>query len=172
MPAAVCCGRPFRPADDLHRASNLADTRPGVRHGAVPPPGQQARVQDAVRGFIGQKATHRHVQALFQDHLARQGLVTHWAPRVARRPGRLKAFNVRACLGVTASTKHVTAILADTDPRLQAMWRSHASEEAGHCSTAFDLYRALAGHTDADTPVQRAAAGGQPPNAGQLGRLR
>jgi predicted metal-dependent hydrolase len=129
-----------------------------VRAGlAALPPGQQARFQDEVRGFIGQEATHRHVHALFNDHLARQGLVNHWAPRVARRLDRLKTFNVRAWLGVTAATEHFTAILAehllrnpdqlvDADPRLRAMWLWHASEEAEHRSTAFDLYRALGGN--------------------------
>jgi uncharacterized protein len=129
-----------------------------VRAGlAVLPAEQQARFAEEVRGFVGQEATHRHVHAQFNAHLARQGLVNHWAPRIARRLEKLKALDVRAWLGVTAATEHFTAILAEhllrqpdqlagAEPRLQAMWLWHASEEAEHRSTAFDLYRALGGN--------------------------
>ena len=129
-----------------------------VRTGmAALPAAQQARFQDEVRGFIGQEATHRHVHARFNGHLQQQGLVNHWAPRIDRRLTRLKTFDVRAWLGVTAATEHFTAIMAEhllrtpgqlegAEPRLQAMWLWHASEEAEHRSTAFDLYRALGGN--------------------------
>ena len=129
-----------------------------VRAGmAALPVDQQARFQDEVRGFIGQEATHRHVHARFNGHLQQQGLVNHWAPRIDRRLTRLKTFDVRAWLGVTAATEHFTAIMAEhllrtpgqlegAEPRLQSMWLWHASEEAEHRSTAFDLYRALGGN--------------------------
>ena len=117
----------------------------------------QARFQDEVRGFIGQEATHRHVHARFNAHLQQQGLVNRWAPRIERRLARLKTYDVRAWLAVTAATEHFTAILAEhllrhpdqlagTEPRLQTLWLWHASEEAEHRSTAFDLYRALGGN--------------------------
>lgn len=131
----------------------IDSVRAGV---AVLPAAEQARFQDEVRGFIGQEATHRHVHARFNAHLQQQGLVNHWAPRIDRRLRRLKSFDVRAWVAVTAATEHFTAILAEhllrtpeqlagTEPRLQALWFWHASEEAEHRSTAFDLYRALGG---------------------------
>ncbi len=121
------------------------------------PADQQARFQDEVRGFIGQEATHRHVHDRFNAHLQKRGLVDHWSPRITRRLTRLKTYDVRAWLAVTAATEHFTAILAEhllrhpdqlagAEPRLQTMWLWHASEEAEHRSTAFDLYRALGGN--------------------------
>ena len=35
--------------------------------------------------------------------------------------------------------------LQGAEPRLQTLWLWHASEEAEHCSTAFDVYKALGG---------------------------
>jgi predicted metal-dependent hydrolase len=50
---------------------------------------QQARFADEVQAFIGQEATHRRIHALFNEHLARQGLANHWeGPHpVAQLPG-------------------------------------------------------------------------------------
>lgn len=123
---------------------------------ATLPPEQRAAFEAEVKGFIGQEATHRRIHALFNEHLARQGLVNHWAPRVARRVKRLDGVDPRAWLAVTAATEHFTAILAEyllhqpqalagVEPRLKLMWEWHAAEESEHRSTAFDLYRALRG---------------------------
>jgi predicted metal-dependent hydrolase len=129
-----------------------------VRKGlAALPADRRADFEDEVRGFVGQEATHRHVHAQFNAHLARQGLVNHWEPRVARRLRRLEGMDARVWLGLTAATEHFTAImseyvlereaaLAGCEPRLRDLWRWHASEESEHRSTAFDLYRALGGN--------------------------
>jgi predicted metal-dependent hydrolase len=128
-----------------------------VRDGAKQlAPHDAARFGDEVRGFMGQEATHRRVHALFNAHLERQGLVNHWERRIRRRLRLLDGVDVRAWLAVTAAAEHFTAILAEhllshpralagAEPRLAAMWLWHASEESEHRSTAFDLYRALAG---------------------------
>jgi len=121
------------------------------------PEAQRARFDAEVRGFVGQEATHRRIHALFNGHLARQGLVNHWEPRIGRRLRVLQGQDVRAALAVTAATEHFTAILAEyllghdaplagAEPRLRTLWQWHASEEAEHRSTAFDLYRALGGN--------------------------
>lgn len=123
---------------------------------ALPEP-QRAAFDAEVRGFIGQEATHRHLHALFNAHLARQGLRNHWAGRAARRIARLQGLDLRAHLGATAATEHLTAIMADhllahdaplagAEPRLATLWRWHAAEESEHRSTAFDLYVALEGN--------------------------
>ena len=110
-----------------------------------------------VRGFIAQEATHRHIHALYNQQLERQGLVNHWAPRIERRLKALQEEDIRAWLAVTAATEHFTAILSEyllshptalagAEPRLATLWSWHASEEAEHRCTAFDLYRALGGN--------------------------
>ena len=120
------------------------------------PAAQRAGFEAEVKGFIGQEATHRRIHALFNEHLARQGLVNHWEARVKRRLKRLDGVDPRAWLAVTAATEHFTAILAEyllrspqaldgAEPRLRLMWEWHAAEESEHRSTAFDLYRALQG---------------------------
>lgn len=120
------------------------------------PADQRARFDDEVRGFIGQEATHRRLHGLFNEQLARQGLVNRWEHWGRRRIARLEGVDLRAWLGATAATEHFTAILAEyllgepaalqgAEPRLATLWRWHAAEESEHRSTAFDLYRALGG---------------------------
>ncbi len=120
------------------------------------PPDARGRFEAEARAFIGQEATHRRIHALFNAHLATQGLVNHWEARAVRRMKRLEGVDVRAWVGVTAATEHFTAILAEyllttpqvlqgAEPRLATLWLWHASEESEHRSTAFDLYRALGG---------------------------
>ena len=48
------------------------------------------RFEAEARGFIGQEATHRRIHELFNEHLARQGFVNHWEPRIHRRIQRLE----------------------------------------------------------------------------------
>jgi predicted metal-dependent hydrolase len=129
-----------------------------VRAGlAALPADARPRFEAEVRGFIGQEATHRRIHALFNGHLEQQGLVNHWEPRIRRRLRALEGKDIRASLAVTAATEHFTAILAEqlldnpaalagAEPRLATLWLWHASEEAEHRSTAFDLYRALGGN--------------------------
>ena len=118
------------------------------------------RFEREARGFIGQEATHRRIHELFNEHLARQGFVNHWEPRIHRRIRRLEKLagqEPRAWLAVTAATEHLTAILAEhllthpqqlegAEPRLRDLWLWHSSEESEHRCTAFDLYRALGGN--------------------------
>lgn len=118
------------------------------------------RFDEEARGFIGQEATHRRIHQRFNEHLARQGLVNHWEPRIRRRVARLErlaADEPRAWLAVTAATEHLTAMLSEhllahpsqlegSEPRLRDLWLWHASEESEHRCTAFDLYRALGGN--------------------------
>lgn len=129
-----------------------------VRAGLAALPGdQQVQFEADVKGFIGQEATHRRIHALYNEHLQRQGLVNHWAPRTLRRLQRLEGQNVRAGLAATAATEHLTAILAEhlltdgralagAEPRLLTLWMWHSSEETEHRHTAFDVYKALGGN--------------------------
>jgi len=129
-----------------------------VRAGAAAlPDDERAAFEPAVKAFIGQEATHRRVHSLYNEHLAKQGLVNHWEPRAMRRLKQLEGVDVRQWVAATAATEHFTAILAEyllseatplqgAEPRLATLWAWHASEETEHRSTAFDLYRALGGN--------------------------
>jgi predicted metal-dependent hydrolase len=121
------------------------------------PPAQRALWDDEVRGFIGQEATHRHVHARFNAHLAAQGLVNTWEGRIVARRRLMARADARNWLGVTAATEHLTAVfaevllaqpalLAGAEPRLRDLWLWHSAEETEHRSTAFAMYRALGGN--------------------------
>jgi len=123
------------------------------------PEAERARFEPAVKGFIGQEATHRRIHALFNAHLEAQGLVNHWEPRAQRRIRQLEGADLRIAVGATAATEHITAILAEyllcdaaslqgAEPRWVTLWRWHASEETEHRATAFDLYRAMGGNEE------------------------
>ena len=123
---------------------------------ALPEDRRQAMAAE-VQGFIGQEATHRRIHQRFNAQLERQGLVNRWQARIERRRKRLDGRDVRAWVGVTAATEHLTALLAEhlfahpevlegAEPRLADLWFWHSSEESEHRATAFDLYRALDGN--------------------------
>ena len=139
--------------------------RTGSRH--LPNgPGNEA-LRQLVRDFVGQEATHRHLHALYNAHLEKQGLVNHWGPRAAWRLqlGRQRMFEKSDKghlheLAITAAYEHFTAIfgeltlerinqpgdvLAGAQEPLQTLWRWHAAEESEHKSVAFELYQRLGG---------------------------
>ena len=120
-------------------------------------PEAQARWRPELQGFVGQEATHRRVHALFNAHLARQGLVNRWEGRIVARQRRLEGADPRHAVGVTAATEHFTAIFAEhllahesaldgTQDRLRTLWLWHSAEESEHRCTVFDLYGALGGN--------------------------
>ena len=120
------------------------------------PEAQRARFADEVQGFVGQEATHRRLHALFNGHLAKQGLPNDIERRALRRLQANAQRDVRVHLAATAATEHFTAIFAHwllrhpealqgAEPRLQTLWLWHAAEESEHRSTAFDVYQAISG---------------------------
>lgn len=156
-----CGGDPFRTA--LFNALSMSfpvgeqffidSVRKGL---AALDPARRRAFEVEARGFVGQEATHRRVHALFNAHLARQGLRNDWEVRASKRLALLEGADPRHWLAITAANEHFTAILADwllrnpqvfadTEPRLRTMWLWHSAEESEHRSTAFDLYRALGG---------------------------
>jgi predicted metal-dependent hydrolase len=121
------------------------------------PPDAQQRFAPEVQGFVGQEATHRRIHALFNGHLEALGFDNALERRAKARMGANAHFDVRIHLAATAATEHLTAIFSDwmfrhpealqgAEPRLQTLWMWHSAEEAEHCSTAFDLYKALGGN--------------------------
>ncbi len=118
----------------------------------------RAALDEALRGFIGQEATHRHIHAQYNAHLEQQGLDNRWQHWARARIALLqrRAPDPRHALAITAAYEHYTALLADgtlryprwldgADPVMQTVWRWHAAEETEHRSVAFDLYRAIGG---------------------------
>jgi len=118
----------------------------------------RAALDEALRGFIGQEATHRHIHGLYNAQLEQQGLENRWQHWARKRIELLKreAPNPLHALAITAAYEHYTALLADgtlryarwlegADPTMQIVWRWHAAEETEHRSVAFDLYRAIGG---------------------------
>ncbi|EER60231.1 conserved hypothetical protein [Acidovorax delafieldii 2AN] len=121
------------------------------------PADRQAQHAAQLRVFVGQEATHRRIHTLFNEHLERQGLRNRWAPRVLERMKMFEGADPRHALAMTAANEHFTALLAEwllghpallegAEPRLQTLWLWHASEEAEHKATAFDIYQALQGN--------------------------
>lgn len=121
------------------------------------PEEQRQRFAAEVQGFVGQEATHRRIHSLFNGHLEKLGFDNELERRAARRIQQNAHLDVRIHVAATAATEHLTAIfanwmfghpeaLAGAEPRLQTLWMWHAAEEAEHCSTAFDVYKALGGN--------------------------
>jgi uncharacterized protein len=123
-------------------------------------------LQETLRGFIGQEASHRHLHALYNTQLEAQGLKNSWGPRIAARKARIRRILAKAAtrhlseLAITAGYEHFTSImgelmlenqgtasdwLARADAPLQTLWRWHAAEECEHKAVAFDLYQQLGG---------------------------
>ncbi len=129
-----------------------------VRAGLKPlPESKREAFAREVQGFVGQEATHRRIHALFNGHLEKLGFDNELERRAARRIKANAHNDVRVHVAATAATEHLTAIFADwmfrhtealegAEPRLQTLWMWHAAEEAEHCSTAFDVYKALGGN--------------------------
>jgi predicted metal-dependent hydrolase len=114
------------------------------------------RFSAEVQGFVGQEATHRRIHALFNGHLEKLGFDNELERRATKRLKDNAHRDVRVHVAATAATEHLTAIFADwmfrhpealegTEPRLQTLWMWHSAEESEHCSTAFDVYKALNG---------------------------
>ena len=112
----------------------------------------------AIQGFAGQEAQHSHQHDRHLAVLSAQGYgalarANRVADRIMRHANRLAP---RFSLASTAALEHLTALLArrilcdggrftrPMDPRMAALWRWHALEEAEHKAVAFDVLRQVA----------------------------
>jgi predicted metal-dependent hydrolase len=131
----------------------MDSVRAGLK--ALPESEQQALGKE-VQGFVGQEATHRRIHALFNGHLEKMGFDNALERRAAKRLADNAHRDVRVHVAATAATEHFTAVFADwmlrhpealegAEPRLKTLWLWHSAEESEHCSTAFDIYKALGG---------------------------
>ena len=115
-------------------------------------------LRSTVVQFIGQEATHRHIHALYNKQLGKQGLVNHlefWANKRLGLALKL-GFKPVHFLAITAGFEHCAAVFADctlryksmfdgADPRMQLLWRWHAAEETEHKAVALDVYKGIGG---------------------------
>ena len=118
-----------------------------------------ADLQQAVKGFIAQEATHRHQHSLLNQRLQEMGYPTEGIDRhIAKLLGRLEhRFSPEMRLAVTAALEHYTAtfaeiiltsdeaqeLIGDTEVRPILLW--HALEECEHKAVAFDVFHAIGG---------------------------
>ena len=112
----------------------------------------------AIQGFAGQEGQHSHQHDRHLSLLSGYGYgALARANRVADRVMRtLNRHAPRFSLASTAALEHLTALLArriladgarftqPMDPRMAALWRWHALEEAEHKTVAFDVLKRVA----------------------------
>lgn len=114
-------------------------------------------LRERIRAFAGQEGQHSRLHDEHVTILDRQGYAAlerrnRFFDRIVRWHNRRTP---RFALAMTAAIEHLTAILArqllgrraaladDMDPRMRALWRWHALEEAEHKSVAFDVMDAV-----------------------------
>lgn len=116
-------------------------------------------MQQDIKGFIAQEATHRHQHKMLNERLQAMGYPT---ARLDRHLKHLfgvweKVLPQQLCLAATAAAEHYTGMLAeiiltsaemqemlgDSDIKSLLLW--HAFEECEHKAVAFDVFRATGG---------------------------
>ncbi len=116
------------------------------------------RLQEDIRGFIGQEGIHSREHEDYNDALAQRRYNLDLMHRrfnahmdyVYSKPRHLR-------LAGTCAAEHYTAVLArgllnnpqwleGASPRMQALWRWHAVEEIEHKSVAYDVYQSEIGN--------------------------
>ncbi|MDY6871752.1 MAG: metal-dependent hydrolase [Actinomycetota bacterium] len=118
-----------------------------------------ADLQEAVKGFIAQEATHRHQHQLLNDRLQAMGYPTNGIDRHIRKLlDRVEhRFSPEMRLAVTAALEHYTAtfaeiiltndevqeLIGDTEVRPILLW--HALEESEHKAVAYDVFKTVGG---------------------------
>ncbi len=115
-------------------------------------------LQAQVKGFIGQEAMHGREHQIYNDALEADGLPARAIQEKVLNLLKMghKLLSSRAQLAITIALEHFTAILADallsderilanTPPKMAALWRWHAIEETEHKAVAYDVYQAMEG---------------------------
>lgn len=118
---------------------------------------QEPELLRAIQGFAGQEAQHSHQHDFHLELLVAQGYTA--LVRLNRMADQGMRFGNRHwpvfSLASTAAVEHLTALLARRiltdarftaamDPRMAALWRWHAVEEAEHKAVAYDVLQRVA----------------------------
>jgi uncharacterized protein len=117
-----------------------------------------ATLDAAVGGFIGQEAMHSREHLAYNERLEKQGVGAYDLMGIVRevQDRRARTLSPIGQLAITICLEHFTAMLADhvlrhpatlrkADPRMVAIWRWHALEETEHKAVAFDVYQRVGG---------------------------
>src|SRR5690606_26927805 len=116
------------------------------------------KLQQEVKDFIRQEAQHGMVHDQYNDRLRAQGIDVDRLENIEKYllfDLMRKYVPKKHTLAVTAASEHMTAImahsfferkevLADSDPRMRAMYAWHAMEEIEHKAVAFDVMQKVA----------------------------
>jgi predicted metal-dependent hydrolase len=115
------------------------------------------QLQAEIKGFIRQEGQHGIVHGQYNDRLKAQGIDVDELEAVERRLFKtVRRFLPKSqTLAQTAAAEHLTAImahsfferkevLAESDPRMRAMFAWHAMEEIEHKAVAFDVMQKVA----------------------------
>jgi predicted metal-dependent hydrolase len=122
-----------------------------------------ATLNAAVGGFIGQEAMHSREHVEYNERLEQQGIGANDLMLLLRKfqDKRARTLPPLGQLAITICLEHFTAMLADqllrhsqtmqrADPRMAEIWRWHALEETEHKGVAFDVFQRVGG-----TPFQQ-----------------
>ena len=136
--------------------------------GYLPQTQENESLRIALKMFIGQESTHRHLHKQINLHLEKQGYQNLWGPRIKKNIAKERQRMVRKGaqdillheLALTCAVEHFTAILGDlvlsridqegdwflgaAEP-LKTLWHWHCAEESEHKSIAFELFTRLGG---------------------------
>ncbi|EKF73735.1 hypothetical protein A11A3_12253 [Alcanivorax hongdengensis A-11-3] len=116
------------------------------------------RLQEEVKGFIGQEAHHGKEHDAFNDFMESKGVPTRTVDAFVNRGMRFMAKHLspERQLAKTCALEHFTAMLAELilenpdflkgmDERMLPLWLWHAVEESEHKAVAFDVYQEQVG---------------------------
>lgn len=117
---------------------------------------RDSRLQEEIRLFIAQEATHSTLHRVFNERLEAAGLRNLVEPIVGVRVRMSETYSVLNKLAITMAYENFTAALGDALLRnqdwlegaaepLRVLWLWHAIEEGEHRAVAFDVYMALGG---------------------------
>lgn len=112
------------------------------------------KLQEEVKGFIGQEAHHGNEHERFNAFMQTKGIPTQKVEKFVLDGLKWHAKHIsrERQLAKTCAMEHFTAMLAETmlenpdflkgmDERMLPLWLWHAVEESEHKSVAFDVYQ-------------------------------
>ena len=111
----------------------------------------------AVKGFIAQESTHRHLHAQYNSILQKQGYDNAAYNYIERTIAHSQRnFSALTKLAIVCGYEHYTAVLGDfilSNPHIleaatsemALIWGWHSAEETEHKAVCFDLYKAAGG---------------------------
>lgn len=116
------------------------------------------KLQEEIRGFIGQEALHSREHKNYNEALKARGYdIDAIDERFGRHMAWVRTLPASRRLAGTCAAEHYTAVLANAilshpewmegaTPTMKRLWLWHAVEETEHKSVAFDVYQSCIGN--------------------------